>query len=230
MEQSTHIHQQNPQNPQLPQLPQTTLTLNNISAQMQGVMLYENVTLTLTEGAIIAVTAPNGTGKTTFLKQLAGLHHIESGDLTFCGLPINRPEDYDGKMIWLGDANGLIPTLTVQRQLEYIATLWGQPQRLPASIHYMQLKPYLQHRVSDLSSGWKRRVALTRLLLIPATLWILDEPFNHLDASGINLLCGLLNSHADKGGMVIFSSPDVRAIPQLPNHRIEVLELMDFIK
>jgi heme ABC exporter ATP-binding subunit CcmA len=204
------------------------LSIHNLSAQMNGNALYDGVSFSLNEGAVLAVVAPNGTGKTTFLKQLAGLQHIESGEVIFDSKIIRRLEDYDRQCIWQGDAHGLIPNLSVMQQLEYIATLWGLKARLPASIHYMQLKPYLQHQVSELSSGWKRRVALMRLLLIPAKLWILDEPFNHLDEAGAHLLCGLLNSHADSGGVAIFSSPDMRNLPQLPNHRIEVLQLMDF--
>ncbi len=205
------------------------LSIHNLSAQMNGNALYDGVSLSLTEGAVLAVVAPNGTGKTTFLKQLAGLQHIESGEVRFGSKIIRRLEDYDRQCIWQGDAHGLIPNLSVMQQLDYIATLWGLKARLPAAIHYMQLKPYLQHQVSELSSGWKRRVALMRLLLIPAKIWILDEPFNHLDEAGAHLLCGLLNSHADSGGVAIFSSPDMRNLPQLPNHRVNVLELIDFI-
>ena len=196
---------------------------------MNGNALYEGVSFSLNEGAVLAVVAPNGTGKTTFLRQLAGLQHIEQGEVRFGSRIIRRLEDYDRQAIWQGDAHGLIPSLSVMQQLDYIATLWGLKARLPAAIHYMQLKPYLQHRVNELSSGWKRKVALMRLLLIPAKLWILDEPFNHLDEAGAHLLCGLLNSHADSGGVVIFSSPDIRNLPQLPNHRVNVLELIDFI-
>jgi heme ABC exporter ATP-binding subunit CcmA len=220
MQKSTHNNNTNKHN---------ILSVNNLSAQMNGNGLYEGVGFSLTEGAVLAVVAPNGTGKTTFLRQLAGLQHIEQGEVIFGGKHIHRLEDYERECIWQGDAHGLIPSLSVMEQLEYIATLWGLKARLPAAIHYMQLKPYLQHQVSELSAGWKRKVSLMRLLLIPAKLWILDEPFNHLDEAGAHLLCGLLNSHADASGMVIFSTPDVRNLPQLPNHRIEILELMDFI-
>ncbi len=207
----------------------SNFTINNVTAQMQGRVLYEGVSLTLTEGAVMAVAAPNGTGKTTFLRQLAGLQHLENGSVTFVGRQINRMEDYEGLAIWQGDSHGLILSLSVAQQLEYMANLWGEKQRLPAAIHYMQLKPYLQHKISELSSGWKRRVALMRLLLIPASLWILDEPFNHLDANGAHLLCGLLNSHADGGGVVVFSTPDISTLPTLPNHRTQVLHLTDFM-
>jgi heme exporter protein A len=205
-------------------------TIENVSASIEGVALYEHISVSLLEGAVLAICAPNGTGKTTFLRQCAGLHPIEKvTHLTWCGATIRRPEDYKGDMIWQGDMHGLHPSLTVHEQLTYIAELWGEKQRLLPTIHYMQLQPYLHTRIEALSSGWKRRVALCRLMLIPSLLWLLDEPFVHLDAEGIHLLIGLLHSHAERGGITIFTTPHPQQLPSLPRTPITLLHLTDFI-
>jgi heme exporter protein A len=213
---------------ELNQKTNNSLHLLDLSAQFFGDNIYSALSISLTESAILAIKAPNGTGKTTLLKQIAGLHHLDSGEIRWRDKSIKTMKDYHRELIWIGDAHGLIPHLTVAEQLEYIAKMWGEVQRLPATIHYLELSTFLSNKISELSSGWKRRVAIARLLLIPASIWVLDEPFNHLDEHATYLLGGLISSHADKGGITIFSAPQ-NNLPKLPNHNIISLELLDFI-
>ena len=65
-----------------------------------------------------------------------------------------------------------------------------------------------------LSAGQKRRVLLARLLLRPADLWVLDEPFNALDAAGIGLLCTMIEGHLDAGGIAVLTSHQSMPLPR----------------
>jgi heme exporter protein A len=208
--------------------PEEVLSFCNLTAQFDSSIIYDNLSLSLLPSSVLAITAPNGTGKTTLLKQIAGLHHIDDGQIIFANQQIKTTQNYERQLVWIGTAHGLIPHLTVMEQLTYIAQMWGDLARLPATIHYFGLAGFLDNKISELSSGWQRRVAFAKLLLIPAKIWVLDEPFNHLDGNGIYLLSGLLNSHAERGGITIFSST-LDNLPKLPNHPIINLELLDFI-
>jgi heme exporter protein A len=206
----------------------SVMTCEGFSAQQGGIPLYSELGFCLKEGAVLVISAGNGVGKTTLLKQLAGLTMPERGTLTWFDTPITSAHDYDGDMLYLGDTDGLIPALTVREQVQYFARSWGEEARLPATIHYLELTPYLDARIQILSAGWRRRVALSRLLLIPALLWLLDEPSVHLDAHAGGLLAGMIRSHAERGGLAIITAPQMTAPPTIASTPVSVLHLQDF--
>lgn len=213
----------------IPSRPATSvLTCEGFSAQQGGIPLYEQVGFCLKEGAVLMISAGNGVGKTTLLKQLAGLTRPESGVLKWFNTAITSPQDYDGDMLYIGDKDGVIATLTVREQLQYFARSWGEEARLPACIHYLELTPYLEAQVGTLSAGWQRRVALARLLLIPALLWLLDEPTVHLDAHAAGLLAGMIHAHAERGGVAILTAPTSSNPPSIVSTPVSILELQDF--
>ncbi len=200
----------------------------NIHGARGGVPLYDQVGFCLSEGAVLAVTAPNGFGKTTLLAQVAGFRQLRSGAIHWFDQPVTSPKSYGGDMLYIGDSNGLYPELTVGEQLDYIARAFGQRERLAATVHYLELGPYMDVAVAALSAGWKRRLALSRLLLIPALLWLLDEPFAHLDAHASALVAGMIHSHAERGGLTILTAPQVEAAPKFYHTPVSVLQLTDF--
>ena len=207
----------------------SVFSCENISAERGGVPLYEQVGFCLSEGAVLAITAPNGIGKTTLLGQCAGFTTARGGSIEWFGHAITSARSYEGDMLYLGDTNGLYPELTVGEQLTYFARAFGEPQRLAATVHYLEFAPYMDIRIASLSAGWKRRVALARLLLIPALLWLLDEPFAHLDAHAGGLVMGMIHSHAQRGGLTILTMPQMETAPRLSDLPVSVLQLTDFI-
>ncbi len=190
--------------------------------------MYAQVGFSLCEGGVLVISGANGIGKTTLLRQLAGLETPEAGSIQWFNNSIKSCESYDHDMLYLGDTNALYPEFSVTEQLHYIARLWGDEARLEPTIHYMRLQPYLDHRIAELSAGWKRRVALCRLLLIPSLLWLLDEPMVHLDRDGAALLGGILHSHAEKGGMTVLTMPEMDSAPRIHNVPVSLLQLSDF--
>ncbi len=199
----------------------------NLHAQQGGRLLYDDVGFSLLEGATLVISGANGCGKTTLLKQLAGMSAHE-GTLTWFDEAVTNTDTYERDMVYIGDRHGLYPELTVEEQLHYIAKLWGNEMLIPAAIRYLEFEPYLGTRIAALSAGWKRRVALARLLLIPSLLWLLDEPMMHLDSDGLILLGGMINSHAEKGGITILTMPMIEATPSLYETPVSTLLLEDF--
>jgi heme exporter protein A len=212
-----------------PSITSAMFSCEKMGMQRGGVPLYANVGVCLREGAVLIISAPNGCGKTTFLKQCAGLIPTHEGSIEWFGRRITSPRMYDGDMLYVGDTNGLYPELTVAEQLAYFASAFGEKMRLPAAIRYLALEPYQETRIAQLSAGWKRRVALARLLIIPALLWLLDEPFVHLDTHACGLVAGMIHSHAERGGVTLMTMPHMEgAVPRLPHTPVSVLHLADF--
>jgi heme exporter protein A len=174
------------------------------------------------------ISGDNGSGKSTLLRHIAGIAP-HTGTCTWFDKPIHASADYERDMMYIGDKHGLYEDLTVSQQLHFFASHYGNTLLIDATIRYMECEPYLHTRISSLSAGWKRRVALCRLLLIPTLLWLLDEPMMHLDAHSIRLLGGLIQSHAEKGGACIMTMPYMDVAPAIYNTPVSLLRMQDFM-
>ena len=161
----------------------------------------------LAEGEIALVEGDNGSGKTTLLRILAGLLHVEEGSLRWRGEAWQRDAQL-GDVLFLGHHLGLKGDLSARENLAVAAGLYGRREEPgPAdALRRIGLAGYEDEPVRRLSAGQKKRAALVRLLLLPATLWLLDEPYANLDRTGIELVNGLLTQHAARGGAALVTS------------------------
>jgi heme exporter protein A len=161
----------------------------------------------LGEGEIALVEGDNGSGKTTLLRILAGLLHVDEGELRWRGEPWRR-DAHLGDILFLGHQLGLKADLSARENLAVAAGLYGRRDGLAADavLREIGLAGYEDEPVRRLSAGQKKRAALVRLLFLPATLWLLDEPYANLDRAGIELVNGLLARHAARGGAALVTS------------------------
>jgi heme exporter protein A len=161
----------------------------------------------LGEGEIALVEGDNGSGKTTLLRILAGLLHVDEGELHWRGEPWRR-DAHLGDILFLGHHLGLKADLSARENLAVAAGLYGRRNGLAADavLREIGLAGYEDEPVRRLSAGQKKRAALVRLLFLPATLWLLDEPYANLDRAGIELVNGLLARHAARGGAALVTS------------------------
>ncbi|HEY3488254.1 MAG TPA: cytochrome c biogenesis heme-transporting ATPase CcmA [Gammaproteobacteria bacterium] len=171
--------------------------------------LFTDLSLALNPGDIIHISGANGSGKTSLLRILSGLHMPEAGDVRWEGLSIfqERP-DFLRNLQYIGHLSGIRAELSPLEHMRYFAALAAQnPQsHMDPIIERLGLAGFEHEPAYRLSSGQRRRIALSRLLLRPARLWILDEPFTALDAAGCELLVQLVDEQLQTGGMVIFAS------------------------
>ena len=152
------------------------LQIENISKSYGPKVLFENIAFNINEGDKIALIAPNGTGKTSLLRILAGKDKSDSGGsikfLKQIRIAFLEQEfDYD-------------PSLTIAQQI-YTGD-FEQELRAVKILTEFGLKP--EQRMSDLSGGEVKRVAITRMLASDADFLIMDEPTNHLDVDAIEYL------------------------------------------
>jgi heme exporter protein A len=158
-------------------------------------------------GELALVEGDNGSGKTTLLRLLAGLLHIGGGSLRWRGAAWQR-DAYIGDVLFLGHQLGLKMDLSPRENLRIVAGLHGvrEGAEVGAVLTEVGLAGYEDEPVRRLSAGQKKRAALARLLLLPASLWLLDEPFANLDRAGIALVNQLLEGHLARGGAALVTS------------------------
>lgn len=169
---------------------------------------------------------PNGSGKTTLLRALAGVSPDYSGEILWRGQQLPEASwAYSRDMIYVGHTPGIKKALTPLENLRWYMSISDnlEPHTIIDALEQVGLRGYEDTPCYQLSAGQLRRVALARLRLSRATLWILDEPFTAIDKTGIDQLEQLLQEHADRGGLVVLTSHQDLMLPQL-----KILNLCDF--
>lgn len=172
-------------------------------------MLFENLALRLDRGDMLQISGPNGSGKTSLLRLLAGLMQPTSGEVLLNGQPLSsqRPE-LAHNLLWIGHAAGIKDLLTPEENLSWLCAL-HQPashEAIWAALAAVGLRGFEDVPCHTLSAGQQRRVALARLYLDSPALWILDEPFTALDKQGVAQLEEHLANHCEQGGMVVLTT------------------------
>ncbi|HKE93104.1 MAG TPA: cytochrome c biogenesis heme-transporting ATPase CcmA [Povalibacter sp.] len=168
--------------------------------------LLRNVSLTLQPGQLLQVAGPNGVGKTSLLRCAAGLLPFESGTIAWRGVSIaDNRDSYHQQLAYLAHVNALKADLTAQENLRFGIGVRRQigSTEIHEALASLQIAQCADLPVRSLSAGQKRRVAIARIFLSHAPLWILDEPVTNLDASGIALFEGSMSRHLDGGGMIL---------------------------
>jgi heme exporter protein A len=158
-------------------------------------------------GDIVLVEGDNGSGKTTLMRLLTGILHADEGTLELQGKPL-RTIDAAGRIVFLGHQLGLKADLSPLENLRVAEGLAGRREGADAMavLREVGLAGYEDEPVRRLSAGQKKRAALARLMLVPAAIWLLDEPYANLDREGIALVNRLVQAHADRGGAALVSS------------------------
>jgi heme exporter protein A len=158
-------------------------------------------------GELALIEGDNGSGKTTLLRMLAGLLHVGEGELRWRDEPLRR-DRCAGEILFLGHQLGLKADLSPRENLRIAAGLHGcrDGASVAAVLADIGLRGYEDEPVRRLSAGQKKRAALARLLLLPATLWLLDEPYANLDRTGIALVNHILETHTAAGGAALVTS------------------------
>jgi len=176
------------------------LTASQISFHRHSEAVFQPIDLELYPTTICVVTGANGSGKTTLLRTLAGILRVSEGVLT-----------RDASIAFIGHRAGVKDDLSCIENLIFMQRFYPkQPNRHPLTPHealrQAGLGPYIRRLAGHLSAGQRRRLALARLLVAPADVWLLDEPYTSLDTHACQWVDELLDGHLSEQGAAIVTA------------------------
>ncbi len=199
------------------------IELNNVVCQRRGEALFKPVSLTVGRGELAVIAGPNGSGKTTLLECLAGLAPFASGQCRY--KQQNLASDWARESHYIGHKLANKAALTCLENLHFALTVSGHridENQLLDTLEAVGLAGYEYQLASELSAGQKKRLSLSRLLVMDAPFWLLDEPFVNLDHAGCEWLYQVLSEHIGQGGAVILTAHDQKKIHEMAHHHIEL--------
>ncbi|HCI52251.1 MAG TPA: heme ABC transporter ATP-binding protein CcmA [Gallionella sp.] len=186
------------------------LEVSNLACSRGDHRLFSGLCFTLSPGQIMQIQGANGSGKTSLLRTLCGFIIPDEGCISWDGTDVRElDEDYFSQMMYLGHLNAIKDELSALENLRISAGLSGMELSevdAIAALRRMGLKGRERLPAKVLSQGQRRRVALARLLVSDARLWVLDEPLAALDVGAVALIGELISEHLARGGMVIFTT------------------------
>lgn len=177
------------------------LTARNLACVRGGRVLFSGLDFALRQGGVLLLTGPNGVGKSSLLRVLAGLLPAAAGTI--------KLGDDETRIGYLGHGDGLKPLATVAETLALWTTVTGAAEpSIRARAIEQAMAQFALHPLADLpcrylSAGQRRRVGLARVVAGGADLWLLDEPTTALDEAGTRAFEGALAAHCAAGGMAV---------------------------
>jgi len=179
--------------------------------------IFAGLSFSVPAGGALLLTGANGAGKSSLLRVIAGLLPAAGGEVLLEGTPARTdPAGHALRLRYISSQDALKPALTVAENLAFYAALWGGD--VPPALEALGLSPLASLPGRVLSTGQRRRLALARLALAPARLWLLDEPSLGLDAASVARLGDLMARHRAAGGTILAAThlplplPDAREL------------------
>lgn len=209
----------------LAQLETSSLKADHLACVRNDIELFRDLSFELLPGQLIQIEGANGCGKTSLLRILCGLSRPAEGAVLWQNLEIEHCRgEYYANMAYVGHDNGLKSNLTCEENLlvSSIQNRFRPHVNIEDILEQMGLDELIDEYTGQLSAGQQRRLALTRLLLSEACLWILDEPFTAIDQASRERMEGIFDQHCQSGGMIILTTHHHMTIP---NTEVKVLKI-----
>jgi heme exporter protein A len=192
------------------------LSAQSLSCERSWRLLFSDIQFQLSAGEVLRIAGPNGAGKSTLLKVLAGISSDYTGDIFWRGQPMRAArDDFHRESLFLGHNKAVKTGLTVSENLLWFQSLYPchAGVSIASVLAHVDLAAYEHTLCSQLSAGQQQRVALARLLLSEARLWMLDEPFTAVDKQGVADFERMIGEFVELGGAVIMTTHHALQLP-----------------
>ena len=171
------------------------LSVRDLAVTRGGLAILEGVSFDLSQGEALVLRGPNGIGKTTLLRSIAGLQPVEAGEVV-------GAED---QIAYAGHSDGLKAMLSVTENLRFWASVFGVND-IERALSAFDLEDLSNRMAGTLSAGQKRRLGLARLMVTARPIWVLDEPTVSLDAASVALFAEAVRAHLQSGGSALMAT------------------------
>jgi len=172
--------------------------VDGLAVARGGRVLFDGLSFAAEAGDYVELRGANGSGKTTLIRSLAGFLAPRAGSIVF-----ERIEEPALALHYVGHLNGLKTNASVASHARYWSGLFGGDGDVERALLRLGLASLRERLARTLSQGQARRLALSRLLIAPRPIWLLDEPAAALDAQGREMLSALVEAHRADGGIVV---------------------------
>jgi heme exporter protein A len=185
--------------------------------------LFKGLNFALAAGELLLLQGPNGSGKTSLLRSIAGLLGLEDGYISWAGVPTEKDrQSFCADVVWMAHRVGFKGDLTLLENLRFESGLRSTTLAdLEQVLNRLALTRLTALPMRFLSAGQQRRVALARMLLSDACVWLMDEPFANLDTGGRDLVIELIAEHLAAGGVCVVAAHQDFEL-DAPMHRIQL--------
>lgn len=194
------------------------LAVRDLFCERDDRVLFENLDFDLPEGQVLQLQGSNGSGKTTLLRILCGLNDGYKGSIKWYGQDIeDQAANFFSSLLYIGHRVGVSKVLTPIENLRWSCSLKQavSDDQIMAALKEVGLRGFEESPCYTLSAGQQQRASLARLIISPASLWVLDEPFTTLDTKGVTMLEKILQRHAQSGGSVMVTTHHSLSIAKL---------------
>ena len=200
------------------------LLIKNLSFFRDDNIIFENLNLSLGNGQITQIRGKNGSGKTTFLKVILNILSANTGEIFWEGQNVKKNIfNFYNQITYIADHNTSSRELSILDNIKFWKGLSSSnlsDDKTLSLLETFNLKKYLKTETMYLSSGEVKKLELLRLVLEQKKIWVLDEPYNHLDDSSSEILNQTFVDHTNNNGIILFASHY--------NPQISKLEILDF--
>lgn len=200
--------------------PDVPLRVTQLSKRYGDFEVLKQLNLDVSPGAIHGLVGLNGSGKTTTLECLLGMQTFQSGKVRLLGLSPDQLYQSHGGIVSIFDSPSLHPHLTVRQVLEHARLLCDHIVRTPEEVEtLLGISRYSNFRIRTLSLGNRRRASIAQALLGSPRFVILDEPFNGLDAGGVDdMLALIVQLNREEGTSFLLSSHQLPYLEKICSH------------
>lgn len=200
------------------------LELRNLSCTRDERCLFAGLNARWEAGDLVQLLGPNGCGKSSLMRILSGVSREFEGEILWRGRKLQEQTwEFAQDLLYIGHQPGIKKSLTPLENLRWYASLSGSASdsQLIEALAQLGMAAYRDIPCGQLSAGQLRRVALARLYLSRALLWILDEPFTAIDKPGVARLEARIEQQIQSGGLVLITSHQDLSLAGVKSLRLE---------